>query len=82
MGNGLRNSGPWWKSSKFDDFEVFKYNIRKVDLSMLLDDNNSPALTALFALLNFLFLIFYKIMDTFVYIVYSSPEFVFCLYCT
>ena len=40
------------------------------------------ALTALFALLNLLFLIFYKIMDTFVHIVYSSFEFLTCLYCT
>ena len=38
------------------------------------------ALTALFALLNLFFLTFYKIMDTFVHIVYSSLEFLTCLY--
>ena len=35
------------------------------------------AQTTLFAFLNFLFLIFYKIMGTFVHAVYSSPEFLF-----
>ena len=42
-------------------------NIRKVDLGMPI-----TALTALFAFLNFLFLIyfFYKIMDKFVHIVH------------
>ena len=50
----------------------FKYNIRKVDLSMLLQMTITD-LTAPFAFLNFLFLIFYKIMDTFVHIVYNSP---------
>ena len=40
------------------------------------------ALIALFAFLNFLFFFFFKITDTFVHIVYSSPEFPICLYCT
>ena len=39
-------------------------------------------ITALFALLNLLFLIFYKIMDTFVHIVYSSLKFLTYLYRT
>ena len=61
--HSLRYMGPKaWSSS-------FKCNIRKVDLSMLLDDNNCNILLSLH------FLIFCKITDTFVHIVYSSPEF-------
>ena len=43
------------------------------------DQNGRVKITALFALLNLLLLIFHKIMDTFVHIVYSSLEFLTCL---
>ena len=62
--HSLRYMGPRvWSSvpsnvKKASTLSSFKYNIRKVDLSMLLDDNNLTALTALFALLNLLFLIY------------------------
>ena len=68
--HSLRYMGPKvWSSvpsnvKKASTLSSFQYNIRKADLSMLLDAITA-ALTALFAFLNFLFLISYEIMDTY-----------------
>ena len=80
--HSLRYLGPKvWSSvpinvKKASTLSSLIYNIRKVDLSMLLGDNNCSLC------LSYFFLIFGKIMDTFVHIVYSSPELLMCLYCT
>ena len=84
--HSIRYMGPKvWSSvpsnvKKASTLSSFKYNIRKVDLSMLLDDNNCSKCSLCISY--FLFLIFFRLMDTFVHIVYSSPEFLICLYCT
>ena len=63
MGSKVWSSVPS-NVKKASTLSSFQYNIRKADLSMLLDAITA-ALTALFAFLNFLFLISYEIMDTY-----------------
>ena len=82
----LRYIGPKvWSSvpsnvKKASTLSSFKYNIRNVDLSMLLDDNNCSNCSICISY--FFIYFFYQIMDTFVHIAYSSPEFLICLNCT
>ena len=63
--HSIRYMGPKvWSSvprnvKKASTLSSFKYNIRKVDLSMLLDDNNCSKCSLCISY--FLFLIFYKI---------------------